>query len=128
MYEPRLRGLTSAIVIVHEEIKVLKCDDDFKRLSVSILFSNFVFYNGFFHDSHLLGNYGLSKVLPQIYDVKHEPLDDHAMALVSLLIHCEESRQARPSSTVQDDGQEESKGAQLSPNCDRPSANFGLQK
>jgi hypothetical protein len=30
-------------------------------------------------------------VLPQIYDVKHEPLDDHAMALVSLLIHCEES-------------------------------------
>ncbi|KAG1667911.1 Leucine-rich repeat protein soc-2 [Nymphon striatum] len=42
-------------------------------------------------DSIISGNYGLSKVLPQIYLVKKEPINDHVMALISLLPRCEDS-------------------------------------
>ena len=35
------------------------------------------------------GNYSLSRVLPQIYAVKKEPIHDHVMTLVSLLPQCD---------------------------------------
>lgn len=37
----------------------------------------------------LSGNYSLSRVLPQIYAVKKEPIHDHVMTLVSLLPQCD---------------------------------------
>lgn len=36
-----------------------------------------------------LGNYPLCRVLAQIYEVSPEPFQGHAMALVSLLPHCD---------------------------------------
>lgn len=36
----------------------------------------------------LIGNYPLCRVLAQIYEVSPEPLQGHAMALVSLLPQC----------------------------------------
>lgn len=36
-----------------------------------------------------LGNYPLCRVLPNIYEVSPEPFQGHAMALVSLLSHCD---------------------------------------
>lgn len=35
------------------------------------------------------GNYPLCRVLAQIYEVSPDPLQGHAMALVSLLPHCD---------------------------------------
>ncbi|XP_068236823.1 protein melted isoform X2 [Palaemon carinicauda] len=40
-------------------------------------------------DSVISGNYSLSRVLPQIYAVKKEPIHDHVMTLVSLLPQCD---------------------------------------
>lgn len=40
-------------------------------------------------DSIISGNYPLCRVLAQIYEVSPEPLQGHAMALVSLLPHCD---------------------------------------
>lgn len=40
-------------------------------------------------DSVISGNYTLARVLPQIYAVNKEPINDHVMALVSLLPLCE---------------------------------------
>lgn len=40
-------------------------------------------------DSIISGNYPLCRVLPNIYDVSPEPFQGHAMALVSLLPHCD---------------------------------------
>ncbi|KAF5306196.1 hypothetical protein FQR65_LT07473 [Abscondita terminalis] len=40
-------------------------------------------------DSIISGNYPLCRVLVQIYEVSPEPLQGHAMALVSLLPHCD---------------------------------------
>lgn len=41
-------------------------------------------------DSIISGNYTLSRVLPQVYGVDKEALEEHAMALVSLLPLCED--------------------------------------
>ncbi|KAL0267786.1 UNVERIFIED_CONTAM: hypothetical protein PYX00_009955 [Menopon gallinae] len=41
-------------------------------------------------DSIISGNYTLSRVLPQVYEVGKEDIEDHAMALVSLLPSCED--------------------------------------
>ncbi|CAH1976039.1 unnamed protein product [Acanthoscelides obtectus] len=40
-------------------------------------------------DSIISGNYPLCRVLPNIYEVSPEPFQGHAMALVSLLPHCD---------------------------------------
>lgn len=40
-------------------------------------------------DSIISGNYPLCRVLPNIYEVSPEPFQGHAMALVSLLSHCD---------------------------------------
>uniref|UniRef100_A0A6P7GSE6 Protein melted-like n=1 Tax=Diabrotica virgifera virgifera TaxID=50390 RepID=A0A6P7GSE6_DIAVI len=40
-------------------------------------------------DSIISGNYPLCRVLPNIYEVSREPFQGHAMALVSLLPHCD---------------------------------------
>ena len=40
--------------------------------------------------SHL-GNYALSRVLPQIYSVNPDPIKSHIMTLVSILANCENS-------------------------------------
>ncbi|CAH1104202.1 unnamed protein product [Psylliodes chrysocephalus] len=40
-------------------------------------------------DSIISGNYPLCRVLPNIYEVAPEPFQGHAMALVSLLPHCD---------------------------------------
>ncbi|CAG9759998.1 unnamed protein product [Ceutorhynchus assimilis] len=40
-------------------------------------------------DSIISGNYPLCRVLPNIYEVSPEPLQGHAMALVSLMPHCD---------------------------------------
>ncbi|KAK7062980.1 Pleckstrin y domain [Halocaridina rubra] len=40
-------------------------------------------------DSVISGNYSLSRVLPQIYAVKKDPIHDHVMTLVSLLPQCD---------------------------------------
>ncbi|CAH1154096.1 unnamed protein product [Phaedon cochleariae] len=40
-------------------------------------------------DSIISGNYPLCRVLPNIYEVSPEPFPGHAMALVSLLPHCD---------------------------------------
>ncbi|KAJ8985018.1 hypothetical protein NQ317_016929 [Molorchus minor] len=40
-------------------------------------------------DSIISGNYPLCRVLPNIYEVSLEPFQGHAMALVSLLPHCD---------------------------------------
>lgn len=40
-------------------------------------------------DSIISGNYPLCRVLAQIYEVSPDPLQGHAMALVSLLPHCD---------------------------------------
>ena len=39
----------------------------------------------------LLGNYSLSRVLPQIYSVNPDPIKSHIMTLVSILANCENS-------------------------------------
>ena len=38
-----------------------------------------------------LGNYSLSRVLPQIYSVNPDPIKSHIMTLVSILANCENS-------------------------------------
>ncbi|KAG5867767.1 hypothetical protein JTB14_012384 [Gonioctena quinquepunctata] len=40
-------------------------------------------------DSIISGNYPLCRVLPNIYEVSPDPFQGHAMALVSLLPHCD---------------------------------------
>ncbi|XP_044754125.1 protein melted isoform X2 [Coccinella septempunctata] len=40
-------------------------------------------------DSIISGNYPLCRVLPNIYEVSPDPFQGHAMALVSLLSHCD---------------------------------------
>lgn len=50
----------------------------------------FVFYFLQFKPKYFLkGNYPLCRVLAQIYEVSPEPFQGHAMALVSLLQHCD---------------------------------------
>ena len=38
-----------------------------------------------------IGNYSLSRVLPQIYSVNPDPIKSHIMTLVSILANCENS-------------------------------------
>ncbi|XP_065349191.1 protein melted [Cloeon dipterum] len=40
-------------------------------------------------DSIISGNYPLARVLPQIYEVNKEPINEHVMALAALLPRCE---------------------------------------
>ena len=48
-----------------------------------------IILNKFF--SIFLGNYSLSRVLPQIYSVNPDPIKSHIMTLVSILANCENS-------------------------------------
>jgi len=43
------------------------------------------------HRSSPIGNYSLSRVLPQIYSVNPDPIKSHIMTLVSILANCENS-------------------------------------